>query len=96
MAKGGSMNGSMKGTKYMAKGGAALMSEMKANPGMSNMPNSVRSALMGGGTRAQGQANMLKGTKGMAKGGGMKKGTKYKAKGGMMSNLGKGIKNIVK
>jgi len=51
---------------------------------------------MGGGTRAQGQANMLKGTKGMAKGGGMKKGTKYKAKGGMMSNLGKGIKNIVK
>ena len=42
------------------------------------MPNSVKSALMGGGTRAQGQANMLKGTKGMAKGGGMKKGTKYK------------------
>ena len=72
----------MKGTKYMAKGGAALQSEMKANPGMGNMPKSVMSALMGAGTRAQGQANMLKGTKGMAKGGGMNKGTKYRAKGG--------------
>ena len=51
---------------------------------------------MGGGVRGKAQANMLKGTKGMAKGGGMKKGTKYKAKGGMMSNLGKGIKNIGK
>ena len=93
MAKGGSM----KGTKYMAKGGAALMGEMKANPGMGNMPNSVKQALMGGGVRGKAQANMLKGTKGMAKGGGMKKGTKYMAKGGgMMSGLGKGIKNIVK
>ena len=69
-AKGGSMKGtkymakggSMKGTKYMAKGGAALASEMKANPGIGNMPKSVMSALMGGGTRSQGQANMLKST----------------------------------
>ena len=90
------MGGGMQSTKGFAKGGAALQGEMKANPGMGNMPKSVMSALMGGGTRAQGQANVLKGTKGMAKGGGMKKGTKYKAKGGMMSNLGKGIKNIVK
>ncbi len=66
----------MKGTKYMAKGGAALMSEMKANPGMSNMPASVRMAL--GGDIAK-----IKSTKGMAKGGGMK-GTKYRAKGGKM------------
>ena len=70
MAKGGSM----KGTKYMAKGGAALMSEMKANPGMGNMPASVKMAL--GGDIAK-----IKSTKGMAKGGGMK-GTKYRAKGG--------------
>ena len=31
----------MKGTKYMAKGGAALMGEMKANPGMGNMINQL-------------------------------------------------------
>ena len=75
MAKGGGMKGTkykvmgggMKSTKGFAKGG----SEMKANPGMGNMPKSVMSALMGVGTRAQGQANVLKGTKGMAKGGGM-------------------------
>ncbi len=75
--------GGMKNTKGMAKGGAALRSEMQANPGISNMPKSVMSALMGVGTRAQGQANVLKGTKGMAKGGAMK-GTKYKAGGGAM------------
>ena len=117
MAKGGGMKGTkykamgggMKSTKGFAKGGAALRCEMKANPGMGNLPKSVMSALRGGGTRAQGQANVLKGTKGMAmgggmrkntkgmaKGGGMKKGTKYRAKGGMMSNLSKGIKNIDK
>ena len=104
MAKGGGMKGTkykamgggMKSTKGFAKGGAALMSEMKANPGMGNMPKSVMSALIGGWTSAQGQANVLKGTKGMAKGGGMKKGTIYRAKGGMMSDLSKGIKNIVK
>ena len=45
------MGGGMKSTKGFAKGGAALQSEMKANPGMGNMPKSVMSALMGGGTR---------------------------------------------
>ena len=75
--------GGMKSTKGMAKGGAALKSEMQANPGMSNMPGSVMSALMGGGTRAQGQSNVLKNTKYKAGGGGMK-GTKYKAGGGGM------------
>ena len=88
MAKGGAMKrtkgmargGAMKGTKYMAMGGAAR-AEMKANPGMSNMPKSVMSALMGQGTRVQAQSPMLKKAKGMAKGGAMK-GTKYKAKSG--------------
>ena len=53
MAKGGSMKGTkymakggaMKGTKYMSKGGAALKAEMKANPGFSNIPKSVRDKL---------------------------------------------------
>ena len=36
----------MKGTKYMAMGGAAK-SEMKANPGMGKMPKSVVDALEG-------------------------------------------------
>ena len=72
--------GAMKGTKYMSMGGAAK-SEMKANPGMGKMPKSVVAALQGVGTRAQGQANVLKGAKGMANGGGMKK-SKYMAKGG--------------
>ena len=36
--------GAMKGTKYMSKGGAAK-SEMKANPGMGKMPKSVVKAL---------------------------------------------------
>ena len=40
-----SMQKAMKGTKYMAKGGAALQSEMKANPGFSNIPKSVRDKL---------------------------------------------------
>ena len=88
MARGGAMKGTkgmakggaMKGTKYMAMGGAAR-AEMKANPGMSNMPKSVMSALMGEGTRAQGQTPMLKKAKGMAKGGSMKR-TKGMAKGG--------------
>ena len=73
--------GGMKNTKGMAKGGAALRSEMQANPSISNMPKSVMSALMGQGTRAQGQTPMLKKAKGMAKGGSMK-GTKGMAKGG--------------
>ena len=68
------MGGAMGSPKVFSKGGAALMSEMKANPGMSNMPASVRMAL--GGDIAK-----IKSTKGMAKGGGMK-GTKYRAKGG--------------
>jgi hypothetical protein len=72
----------MKGTKGMAKGGAAARAERSAT-GFSNMPASVMSALMGEGTRKAGQANVLKGTKGMAKGGGMK-GTKYRAGGGGM------------
>ena len=76
MAKGGAM----KGTKYMSLGGAAK-SEMKANSGMGKMPKSVVAALEGVGTRAQGQANVLKGTKYKA-GGGAMKGTKYRAKGG--------------
>jgi len=84
MAKGGSMKGtkymakggSMKGTKYMAKGGAALQSEMKANPGMSNMPNSVMAALTGAVTPKRGVA------KGVKKAMQTAKGTKYKAKGG--------------
>ena len=68
------MGGAMGSPKVFSKGGAALMSEMKANPGMTNMPSSVRMAL--GGDIAK-----IKGTKGMAKGGGMKN-TKYRAKGG--------------
>ena len=68
------MGGAMGSRKVFSKGGAALMSEMKANPGMTNMPSSVRMAL--GGDIAK-----IKGTKGMAKGGGMKN-TKYRAKGG--------------
>jgi hypothetical protein len=95
--KGMAMGGAMKGTKGMAMGGAALRSEMQANPGIGNMPKSVMSALMGGGTRALGQATVLrKSTKGMAKGGGMMKGTKYRAKGGMMSGLSKGINKFKK
>tara|TARA_R100001086_G_scaffold185123_1_gene103550 strand:+ start:1212 stop:1715 length:504 start_codon:yes stop_codon:yes gene_type:complete len=87
------MGGAMKSTKGMAKGGAALRAEMKANRGMGNMPGSVMSALTGQGTRKAGSTPMLRGTKGMAKGGAMKgtkgmakgggmKGTKYRAKGG--------------
>ena len=79
----------MKGTKYMSMGGAA-QAEMQANPGMSNMPKSVMSALMGQGTRAAGSKPMLKGTKGMAQGGAMK-GTKGMAKGGGMA---KGVKGF--
>jgi hypothetical protein len=53
-AKGGGMKGTkyrakgggMKGTKYMSVGGA-LKSEMKANPGMGNIPASVKKALAG-------------------------------------------------
>ena len=78
--KGMAMGGAMKGTKYMAMGGAAR-AEMQANPGIGKMPNSVMSALMGEGTRVQGQTPMLKKAKGMAKGGSIK-GTKGKAKGG--------------
>ena len=69
MARGGAMKGTkgmakggaMKGTKYMSMGGAAR-AEMQANPGMSNMPKSVMSALMGQGTRMAGSKPMLKGT----------------------------------
>ena len=99
--------GMMKGTKGFTKGGAALKSEMQANPGMGNMPKSVMSALMGAGTRAQGQANVLRQPKGMTRGGGMKatkyraggganKNTKGRSTGGGMSNLAKGIKKIIK
>ena len=101
------MGGAMRGPKGFTKGGAALRSEMQANPGVGNMPKSVMSALMGAGTRAQGQANMLRQPKGMSKGGGMKttkyraggganKSTKGRSTGGGMSNLAKGIKNIGK
>ena len=79
-ARGGA---AMKGTKGMAKGGAALRAEMKANRGMGNMPASVMSALTGQGTRKAGSTPMLRGTKGMAKGGAMK-GTKGMARGGAM------------
>ena len=78
--KGMAMGGAMKGTKYMAMGGAAR-AEMKANPGIGKMPNSVMSALMGEGTRAQGQTPMLKQAKRMKLGGSVV-GTKGKAKGG--------------
>ena len=104
--------GMMKGTKGFTKGGAALKSEMQANPGMGNMPKSVMSALMGAGTRAQGQANVLRQPKGMTRGGGMSKlkdfargkvrgsmrmkKTKGRSTGGAMSSLNKGIKNIGK
>jgi hypothetical protein len=62
MAKGGNPKYMAKGgnPKYMSKGGAALQSEMKANPGISNMPKSVAAALKGVGTRAKGQANLLR------------------------------------
>ena len=87
-ARGGA---AMKGTKGMAKGGAALRAEMKANRGMGNMPASVMSALTGQGTRKAGSTPMLRGTKGMAKGGAMK-GTKGMARGGAM----KGTKGMAK
>ena len=79
--------GGMKGTKGFAKGGAALMSEMKANPGVGNMPASVRMAL--GGDIAK-----IKSTKGMAKGGAMNKKKAY-AKGGRvaMYNVGGMVKS---
>jgi hypothetical protein len=51
--------GAKKGTKYMSKGGAALQSEMKANPGMGNMPKSVAAALEGKGTRVVGAAGKV-------------------------------------
>tara|TARA_R100001129_G_scaffold164504_1_gene130738 strand:- start:82 stop:657 length:576 start_codon:yes stop_codon:yes gene_type:complete len=79
------MGGAMKSTKGMAKGGAALRAEMKANPSMGNMPASVMSALSGQGTRKAGSTPMLRGTKGMAKGGAMK-GTKGMARGGAMKS----------
>ena len=62
MAKGGNPKYMAKGgnPKYMSKGGAALQSEMKANPGISNMPKSVAAALKSVGTRAKGQANLLR------------------------------------
>ena len=40
-----SMQKAMKGTKYMAKGGAAYQSELKDNTGMSNVGNSIRNKL---------------------------------------------------
>jgi hypothetical protein len=78
--KGMTKGGAMKGAKYMSMGGAAR-AEMQANPGMSNMPKSVMSALMGDGTRTQGQTPMLKQAKRMKLGGSVV-GTKGKAKGG--------------
>jgi len=78
--KGKAKGGEMKGTKYMSMGGAA-QAEMKANPGMSKMPRSVMSALMGQGTRKAGQANVLKSSK-MSAGGGANKNVKYRSKGG--------------
>ena len=51
--------GANKSTKYFSRGGAALQSEMKANPGMGNMPKSVKMRLGGA----------VKGTKYKAKGG---------------------------
>ena len=66
--------GGMKSTKGMAKGGAAARAERSAT-GFSNMPASVMSALMGGGTRKAGQANVLKSSK-MSAGGGANKGMK--------------------
>ena len=88
MAKGGGMKGTkgmargggMKATKGMAKGGAAARAERSAT-GFSNMPASVMSALMGGGTRKAGQANVLKSSK-MSAGGGANKNVKYRSKGG--------------
>jgi len=40
-----SMQKAMKGTKYMAKGGAAYQSELKDNAGMSNVGDSIRNKL---------------------------------------------------
>jgi|TARA_R100000030_G_scaffold54145_1_gene40741 hypothetical protein len=69
------MGGAMGSPKVFSKGGAAYQSEMQANPGMSNMPKSVKLSL--GGDIAK-----IKSTKGKSRGGGMMKGTKYSAKGG--------------
>jgi len=85
--KGMPMGGAMKGPKGFTKGGAALASEMQANPGMGNMPKSVMSALMGAGTRAQGQANMLRQPKGMSKGGGMSNKQKDFARGKVRGSM---------
>jgi hypothetical protein len=85
--KGMPMGGAMKGPKGFTKGGAALASEMQANPGMGNMPKSVMSALMGAGTRAQGQTNVLRQPKGMTKGGGMSNKQKDFARGKVRGSM---------
>ena len=54
------MGGAMGSPKVFSKGGAAYQSEMQANPGISNMPKSVKLSLGG---------DVMKSTKYSAKGG---------------------------
>ena len=80
------------GSLMMQKGGRVAQQERSAL-GVGNMPSSVSSALMGGGSRDIGQQAKLKGSKmragggvmkgaKMRAGGGVKKGSKYMSKGG--------------